>query len=104
MWEKTKNDFDKLEKKLIECRINFLRKIAKIFIQKGRGVFFKENKVAHWGEGNFGNLLIEGEEKPDELFGEFVSEVSFISDLNEKSLKGYIKIKEAWLNLIKYDP
>ena len=102
MWKKSKKDFEALEESLINCRINLLRKAAKIFLRKKRRVFFKENKIVHWGEGNFGNLLIEGEEQVDKLFGEYVPEIAFFSKLDEKDLKHHLEIKETNLNLIKY--
>jgi len=69
LWKETKQQFDKLEKELVDCYISFLREVAKTYLQQGRKVFFRENRVVHWGEGNFGTLVIEGDEKVSKVFG-----------------------------------
>lgn len=81
LWKETKQQFDKLEKILVNSYIDFLREVAKIYLKQGRRLFFRENRVVHWGEGNFGTLIIEGdEEKSLEIsFRRFV--------LNQKSMK-----------------
>ncbi len=61
-WKDTKELFGSLEKSLIDCYIGFLREITKIYIQTGKRVFFKENQLVHWGEGDFGELIIEADE------------------------------------------
>lgn len=101
-WAGTKGRFDSLEKALIDCYIDFLRKVAKYYLQQGRRVFFRENRVVHWGEGNFGWLLIQGNEGTDEVFGEYISEIKFESEINEKIVKGYTEIKERNLEDIIY--
>ncbi len=58
LYKETKKRFGSLEKELIECYIAFLRKVAKFYLQQGRRVFFEENHFVHWGEGNFGWLVI----------------------------------------------
>lgn len=92
-----------MERQLIKQYISSLGKIAKMFLQKGRKVYFKQNRVVHWGEGGFGDLIIEGTEKSEELFGECISEITFIQKLNKEILKGYIEIKESSLALINYE-
>ncbi|MBI3814678.1 MAG: hypothetical protein HY279_09490, partial [Nitrospinae bacterium] len=64
-----------LEESLIDCYITFLRKVARFYLGSGRRVFFRENTVVHWGEGNFGSLIIEGKEDASEVFGEYISEI-----------------------------
>lgn len=102
-WKETKEQFDKLEKSLVDCYIGFLREVAKVYLQQGRRVFFRENRVVHWGEGNFGTLVIEGNEEVDEVFGDYISEIRFEPKINEKVIKGYAEIKEENLEDIKYE-
>ncbi|MBU4320631.1 MAG: hypothetical protein Q8N12_02780 [Thermodesulfovibrionales bacterium] len=103
LWKKTKTRFDSLEKELVDCYIVFLREVAKYYLQQGRRVFFRENNVVHWGEGNFGWLVIEGKEETDEVFGEYISEIKFEPKINEKTIKGYTEIKEDNLEDIRYE-
>ncbi len=42
LWKETKEQFDKLEKSLIDCYIDFLKEVAKVYLQQGRRVFFRE--------------------------------------------------------------
>jgi len=102
LWKKTKTRFDSLEKKLIDCYIAFLREVAKFYLQKGRRVFFEENRFVHWGEGNFGWLVIEGNEEEDEVFGEYISEIQFKPKISKEIIKGYTEIKEKNLEDIRY--
>lgn len=62
VWKETKEKFDKLEKELVDCYIAFLREVARFYLQQSRKVYFQENCVVHWGEWNFGTLIIEGDE------------------------------------------
>lgn len=103
LWKETKEQFDKLERSLVDCYIAFLRKVAKTYLQQGRKVFFRENRVVHWGEWNFGTLAIEGNEKVKEIIGDYISEIRFESELDEKALRGYVEIKEENLEDIKYE-
>jgi len=50
------------------------REVARYYLKKGRRVFFRENQVVHWGEGNFGRLLIEGNEDVSEVFEDYITE------------------------------
>jgi len=103
LWNETKQKFDRLEKSLIDCYIAFLREVARVYLKQGRRVFFRENRVVHWGEGNFGQLLIEGKEDVDEVFGDYISEIRFEPKLTEKLVSGHIEIKQENLNDIKYE-
>lgn len=103
LWKETKRKCDRLEKSLVDCRIAFLRQIAEVYLKQGRRVFFRENRVVHWGEGNFGQLMIEGKEEVSEVFGEHISEIYFEPELNEKVIKGYIEITQRNLKDIKYE-
>ena len=102
LWKETKTRFDGLEKELVDCYISFIREVAKYYLQQGRRVFFKENNVVHWGEGNFGWLIIEGGEDVDEVFGEYISEIRFESKISKEIIKSYTEIKEENLKDIKY--
>ncbi len=102
LWKETKERFDGLEKELIDCYIDFLKKVAKYYLQQGRRVFFMENHVVHWGEGNFGWLIIEGKEETNEVFGEYISEIQFEPKIKKETIESYIEIKEKNIDDIKY--
>ncbi|MEW6420005.1 MAG: hypothetical protein AB1480_18135 [Nitrospirota bacterium] len=102
LWKRTKTRFDSLEKELIDCYIVFLREVAKYYLQQGRRVFFRENNLVHWGEGNFGWLVIEGNEEEDEVFGEYISEIKFKPKISKEIIKGYTEIKEKNLEDVRY--
>jgi hypothetical protein len=102
VWKETKEKFDKLEKELVDCYIAFLREVARFYLQQSRKVYFQENSVVHWGEWNFGTLIIEGNEKVPEVFGEYISEIRFESEISEKIIKNYVAIKEENLEEIRY--
>jgi hypothetical protein len=102
LYKETKEKFDSLEKKLIDCYIAFLREVARFYLRQGRRVFFEENRFVHWGEGNFGWLVIEGEEETDEVFSEYISEIKFEPKISKKTLSSYMEIKEDNLKDIKY--
>jgi hypothetical protein len=103
LYKKTKEKFDSLEKELVDCYIDFLRKVAKFYLQKGRRVFFEENSFVHWGEGNFGWLVIEGGEQTDKVFGDYISEIKFEPKISKEIIKDYIEIKENNLEDIRYE-
>lgn len=102
LWQETKQKFDKLEKVLVDGYIAFLREVARIYIEQSRRVFFRENRFVHWGEGNFGSLLIEGDEEVDAVFGDYVSEIRFEPEIKEKIIEGYIEIKKENIEDIRY--
>jgi len=102
LWKETKEKFAKLERALIDCYIDFLREAARIYLEQGRMVFFRENRVVHWGEWNFGSLLIEGDEEVDAVFGDFISEIRFEPEMNEKIIEGYLEIKKENIEDIRY--
>lgn len=103
LWSDTKKKFNTLEKSLIDCYITFLRQVADVYLKQGRKVFFRENRVVHWGEGDFGHLIIEGKEEVSEVFGEYISEIRFEPELNEKIVRGCVEITLENLNNIKYE-
>lgn len=102
LWNTTKENFDHREKALIDCYIAFLRKAAEVYLDEGRRVFFRENTVVHWGEWNFGSLIIEGGEDVDEVFGDSISEISFEPEITEKTLSGFKEIKKENTQDIRY--
>jgi len=104
LWKETKQQLDKLEKTLVNSYIAFLREVAKIYfyLKQGRKVYFRENRVAHWGEWNFGTLIIEGDEKVSKVFGDYISEIRFESEISEKVIEGFVEIKEENLEEIRY--
>lgn len=102
VWRKTKKRFDKLEKELVDCYISFLREVANYYLQQGRRVFFSENRVVHWGEGNFGWLVIEGNEERDEVFGEYISEIKFEPKISKETIGCYTEITKDNIDDIKY--
>ncbi len=102
LWAETKSKFAIHEKELVDCYIVFLREVAKFYLQKGRRVFFEENRFVHWGEGNFGWLVIEGKEEVNEVFGEYISEIQFKPKISKEIIKGYTEIKEKNLEDIRY--
>ncbi len=104
LWKETKGQFDKLEQALVGCYIAFLREVAGVYLKQGRRVFFRENRVVHWGEYNFGNLVIEGNEEVDEVFEDYISGIHFEPEINEKVIRGHVEIKEENLEDIKYEP
>ncbi len=102
LWKDTKDRFDKIEKSLVDCYVAFLRKVVRVYLEQSRRVFFRENRIVHWGEWNFGTLVIEGDEEVDEVFGDYISEIRFEPEISEKATKGYLQIKEDNLENIRY--
>lgn len=101
-WEKAKKGFDKHERELVDIYISFLRKTAKHYLQQGRRVYFRENNFVHWGEGDFGRLVIEGNEDTSDVFGEFIGEISFEPEISNDALTSYTKITIGNLDDIRY--
>lgn len=102
LWEETKRYTHDLEQQLVNSYINFLRQVAKHFLQQGRQVFFRENSVVHWGEWNFGSLLIQGDEDVSSVFGDHITEVKFEKEVEKKAEKGYQEITIQKLDMIRY--
>jgi len=102
LWEETKRRTHDFEQQLVNTYINFLRQVAKHFLEQGRRVFFRENTVVHWGEWNFGALLIQGDEDVRDVFGDHVSEVKFKKEVEKEAEKGYEEITTENLDMIRY--
>jgi len=66
-------------------------------------VFFKENRIVHWGEWDFGSLLIQDSEDVNDIFGDYISEIRFEPEV-EKFIKkeGYIELHSENLDIIRY--
>lgn len=102
-WKDTCGVLDQQEKALVETYLGFLRRAAKGCIEKGCRVWFRSNRVVHWGEGGFGHLSIllpagELAELPD-----LPGEIRFIADLSDTERLGE-EITLATLDRITYEP
>ncbi|CEP66512.1 Uncharacterized [Moorella glycerini] len=102
LWAKTDARVSSLEQEIVDTFINFLREVAKHYLQQGRLVYFRENTVVHYGEGGFGELTIEGNEDVCEVFGDYIYEVNFEPDVATLAQQGYTLITEANLESIRY--
>lgn len=102
LWKDTKNRFYELEGELIKLYIGFLRKVAQEYLKEGRRVFFRENTVVHWGEGNFGSLIVEGEDDVRDVLEDYISEIRFERDIGGKETRGYQEITLDSLHKITY--
>lgn len=102
LWHETKSECDKLEEALVDRYIGFLREVAREYLRRGRRVFFSENRFVHWGEANFGWLVIEGSEDTSDVFGDYISEIRFEAELTEKNLQGAVEITEGSVEDIRY--
>ena len=103
LWEETKEFVDKREKEIAEKYINFLREVARAYIKKGKRVFFRENRVVHYGEGGFGGMVIESGGDSYEIFGDHVLEIRFETQIRGREEKNYTEIREKKLEDIKYE-
>ena len=83
LWEKTKVCHNEFEKKIVENYINFLCEVAVHYLKESGPVFFKENRIVHWGERNFGSLLIQGSEDVSDVFGDHISEIIFEPEVKD---------------------
>jgi len=102
-WKDTCGVLDQQEKTLVETYLGFLRRAAKTCLERGWRVWFRPNRVVHWGEGGFGWLSIllpPGEPKP---LTDLPGEVEFLTDLSEKQRIGE-EITLATLDRITYEP
>jgi hypothetical protein len=103
LWQKTKVSHNKLEKNIVENYINFLRQVAIYYLKKKRRVFFKENRIVHWGEWNFGSLIIQGSEDVSDVFGDHISEIRFEPKVEKLAKKeGYVEVHPENIDIIHY--
>ena len=103
LWKETEGFVHSYEKEIAKKYIHFLKEVARHYISKGKRVFFKENKVVHYGEGGFGWLIVECDDEEYEVFGTHVPEIRFKQKVNERDIRGCIEIKEENLEDIKYE-
>jgi hypothetical protein len=102
LWEETKEFVHRQEQQITNKYINFLKEVAKQYISKGKRVFFRENRVVHYGEGGFGNLLVECDDDEYVVFGGPVQEIEFKGKTAERELRGYSQVTMQNLENIKY--
>lgn len=102
LWEETKEFVHVTEQQIARKYINFLREVAKHYISRGKRVFFRENRVVHYGEGDFGDLLVECGDDEYAAFGAPIQEIEFQEKLTERDLRGYSEITMQSLENIEY--
>jgi hypothetical protein len=102
-WKKTKKEFNDHEQALVACYIAFLRKTAKHYLLQGRRVYFKENNIVHWGEWNFGKLVIEGREDIYDVFGEYIAEIAFEPEISDEVQNNCAQVTLNNLGDIRYE-
>src|ERR1700758_5214154 len=102
LWKETEEFVEQQEKQIAEKYIHFLREVAIHYISKGKRVLFRENRVVHYGEGGFGWMIIESDDDPYEIFGEYVPEIQFESEIRQSDIAGYIEINEDNIKEINY--
>lgn len=102
LWKETRELVDCHEKEIAEKYIHFLRGVARHYISKGKRVFFRENRVVHYGEGGFGWMVIESDDDEYEIFGAHVLEIRFEDEVDEKDIRGYTEIGNENLEDIKH--
>jgi hypothetical protein len=102
LWEETKEFVHSHEQQIADKYISFLREVAKQYISGGKRVFFRENRVVHYGEGGFGSLIVECGDDEYAVFGAPIQEVEFKEKLTERDLRGYSQITMQSLENIKY--
>jgi len=102
LWGRTKDATDKLEARVVETYMAFLREVALYYLRQGRRVLFRENRVVHYGEGGFGSLIIEGDEDVMDVFGDYIMEIRFESEIEKYSRRGHVEIKAENIGEIRY--
>jgi hypothetical protein len=103
LWKETDDFVRAHETQIVEKYIHFLHEVAKHYLSKGARVFFRENRVVHYGEGGFGSLIVETEDDEQEMFGDYILEIRFTPKLEEADLIGAVEITAASLSDIKYE-
>ncbi|UCE04375.1 MAG: hypothetical protein JSW07_12145 [bacterium] len=87
-WEKTKQELNFYEQKLIDCYLQFLRDTAEFFIKRVKEVFFRQNTVVHWSEGGFGTLYIIETDEDKALLPGYISEIWVVSSVENIRFSG----------------
>jgi hypothetical protein len=102
-WKNTCGILDQQEKAFVETYLGFLRAVARACLERRWRVWFRPNRVVHWGEGGFGHLsiFIPGRRKAAS-WPDLPAEVKFIRKLsNNKSLGEEITLRT--LDRINYE-
>ncbi len=102
-WKATRGVLNQQERALVETYVIFLRTVARTCLERGWRVWFKPNRVVHWGEGGFGHLSILVPAGRLESFPELPGEVEFITDLSDNLRLGE-EITLAAIDRITYEP
>lgn len=103
LWEETEEFIEKREEEIVEKYINFLREVAQVYLKKENRIFFKENRVVHYGECGFGWMIIESDDDPFEIFGNYIPEIRFKPQISQKEERNYTEIRKENLEDIKYE-
>ena len=103
LWKETEDFVQSHEKEIAEKYIHFLREVAKHYISKGKRVFFRENRVVHYGEGGFGFMIVECDDDMHEVFDGYITEIRFDQKVDGKEIKSYIEINNENLEDIRYE-
>lgn len=103
LWKETDEFIHSHEKEIADKYVHFLREVAMHYISKGIRVFFKENMVVHYGEGGFGWLLIECDDDGYEIFGDYITGISFEKVISERDAMNHVEIKAENLEDIRYE-
>ncbi len=100
--EETREFVHRHEQQIADKYIDFLREVAKHYISRDKRVFFRENRVVHYGEGGFGNLLVECGDDEYAVFDAPIQEIEFKEEPTERDLRGYSQITMQNLENIEY--
>jgi hypothetical protein len=99
-WKDTCGILDQKERALVETYLGFLRCTVKSCIENGCRVWFRSNRVVHWGEGGFGHLSILLPAGEPAKLPDLPAEIRFITDLSDERLGEEITL--ATLERITY--
>jgi hypothetical protein len=100
-WKEVSKTLDEQERAFVETYVGFLRRAAHACLEKGWRVWFRPNRVTHWGEGGFGSLFILLPESGPKLRADLPTEVRFLTEFPENKKLGE-EITLATLDRIMY--
>ena len=100
-WKEVRLALDKQEKALVETYLRFLRRVAKVCLERGWRVWFRPNQWVHWGEGGFGTLSVLLPAEQSEPLPNLPGEIRFLRNLSGKD-RGGEEITLATLDRITY--
>lgn len=87
-WKDTRLLLNQQEKALVETYVNFLRTVARAYLERGCRVWFKQNRVVHWGEGGFGWISVLCPTSEPKGVPDLPGEVRFLADLSDQQSLG----------------